>query len=475
MKPYAYPDKKVLMIDDEAEILEGYMLSLPVQGINNIECCQDSREVMNILANGEIAMVVMDLSMPHINGQELIGMITENYPNLPIVVVTGTKDIDIAIQCIKRGVYDYIIKPVEINRLVSNIKRAVELNQLKDEVHTLGRQLITKQLVHPEAFANIKTHNESMKAIFKYIEAIAPSPKPLIITGESGVGKELIAQTVHALSQRHGEFVPVNVGGLDDTLFADTLFGHKRGAFTGADKDRDGLIKKAEGGTLFLDEIGEIEPKSQVKLLRLLQENQYYPLGSDSPITCNIRTIIATNVDLKAKQEKGEFRKDLYYRLMTHYVDIPPLRERYEDLPLLLDFFLEKAALQLKRVKPKITNNIYSLLHTYHFPGNIRELEAIIYNTLSISEEEKFSYQSLENYIRQHTSRSKDSFNKNEETKVINIITNNSKLPSLKDTEEFLLQRALEMANGNQSIAAPLVGLTPSSFCRRLQKITKEE
>lgn len=472
MNSYKYPEKKVLLIDDEAEILEGYSLSLPLQGINNLELCQDSREVMGILQSKSIAVIVMDLSMPHISGQELITSITENYPDIPIIVVTGTKDIDIAIRCIKTGVYDYMIKPVEINRLVSNIKRTVELNQLKNEVHILGRQIINKELVHPEVFARIKTNNESMKSIFKYIEAVASSPKPLIITGESGVGKELVAQTVHLISNRPGEFVPVNVGGLDDTLFSDTLFGHRRGAFTSADKDRDGLIKKAENGTLFLDEIGEIDPKSQIKLLRLLQENQYYPLGSDTPFTCNIRTIIATNVDLKAKQEKGEFRRDLYYRLMTHYIDIPPLRERYEDLPLLLDHFVDKACKLLNKKKPELPHTVYQLLRTYHFPGNIRELEAIIYNTLSISEEGKFSQKSIENYIRQHTTKSRDQINTDEETKVINIITNNNKLPSLKEAEEYLLKRALEMANGNQSVAAPMVGLTPSSFCRRMQKIS---
>lgn len=314
-----------------------------------------------------------------------------------------------------------------------------------------------------------------MKSIFRYIEAIATSPKPLIITGESGVGKEIVAQVVHDLSQRPGEFIPVNVGGLDDNLFADTLFGHRKGAFTGAEKDRDGLIRKAEGGTLFLDEIGDIEPKSQIKLLRLLQENQYYPLGSDTPITCNIRTIIATNADLKEKQDRGEFRKDLYYRLMTHYINIPPLRERFEDLPVLLDHFLQKSCDILKRPFPAIPEGIFTLMRSYHFPGNIRELEAIVHNTISISQDGFFSMDAVEDYIKQHTSRGNYGIDGSENTKILNIITNNNKLPTLKEMEEYLLNKALEEAQGNQSIAAPMVGLTPSSFCRRLQKISVKE
>ncbi|MBN1698011.1 MAG: sigma-54-dependent Fis family transcriptional regulator [Spirochaetales bacterium] len=475
MNAYHSPEKPVLIVDDEQEILDGYDMALNKRGITNLSLCRDSRKVMSLLSERSYAVVILDLSMPYVSGQELIDLIRENYPEIPLVVITASKDIDTAIDCVQKGVYDYMIKPVEINRLVSNIKRAVELGQLQEEVKRLGQRCIKRDLEKPEAFSHIVTSHESILSIFRYVEAIAGSPKPVIITGESGVGKELVAQAIHTVSGRTGPFVPVNIAGLDDTMFADTLFGHKKGAFTGADSERRGFLKEAEGGILFLDEIGDLEEKSQVKLLRFLQENQYYPLGSDKAVTSHVRIIVATNTDLKEKYNKGAFRKDLYYRLMTHYIHVPPLRERLSDIPLLADYFIEKACQSLHKKKPEISDDFYSLLATYHYPGNVRELESILYNAMSLSKGGSISTDAIESYIGEHTDASMiitDDKRKSGGKKILGILTSNGELPTLKEMEEFLLKKALEKSHGNQSLAAPILGLTPSTLSRRLKKLS---
>ncbi|MBN2536076.1 MAG: sigma-54-dependent Fis family transcriptional regulator [Spirochaetales bacterium] len=470
-----YPGKPVLLVDDEEEILTGYNLALMKRGTTNIVLCDDSRKVMELLSLREYAAIILDLSMPYITGQELIEQIKESYPGLHIIVVTGVKDINIAIECIQKGVYDYLVKPVEINRLVSDIRRIVELIDLKQEVKELGRQIFSSDIKHPEVFSQLITADKAMMSIFKYAEAIASSPKPLLVTGESGVGKELIAQAVHTLSRREGRFIPVNISGLDDNMFSDTLFGHKKGAYTGATSDRDGLIRKAETGTIFLDEIGDLEQKSQVKLLRLLQENQYYPLGSDKALTGNVRVIAATNADLKDKQQKGEFRKDLYFRLMTHFIYIPPLRERMNDIPLLVDHFIKQTCKSLKKEIPDVPDVLYTVFSSYHYPGNIRELESMIYNGISLLTGNKFPLKMIEEYIAEYMPDN-DKYtipqNKHIKTKILSIITNTGELPDIEDAEEYLLRKALERMNGNQSLAAVLLGMTPSTFSRHLKKFS---
>ena len=264
----------------------------------------------------------------------------QEHPELPVIVLTGANDVETAVRCMKDGAFDYLLKPVDEARLESAVRRAIEIGAMRRENSTLKRYLLTDALEHPEAFAAIVTAAKSMRAIFQYAEAVAPTPLPILVTGETGVGKELIARAIHAPERPPGPFLPVNVAGLDDALFSDALFGHKRGGFTGADRDRPGLVEQAAGGTLFLDEIGDLSPASQVKLLRLLQEGTYYPIGSDVMKRADIRVLVATNRDLRALQASGGFRKDLYYRLQAHHLHLPPLRERREDLPLLVAHFL---------------------------------------------------------------------------------------------------------------------------------------
>jgi DNA-binding NtrC family response regulator len=462
-----YPPKPILIVDDEEDVLHSYKISLRYSGINNLILCDDSRKVKSTMDNQAISLIILDLFMPFISGQELLPMIIEKHPDIPVIVITGSNRVETAVECMKYGAFDYMVKPVERSRLTSGVKRALEMWELKQEVDILSKRMLADGLQHPETFKDIITISQKMKAIFKYTEAISKSPKSVLITGESGVGKELIAKALHSLSCQAGDFVAVNVGGLDDTLFSDTLFGHKEGAYTGAKASRKGLIEKAEGGTLFLDEIGDLESTSQIKLLRLLQENEYYPLGADVPRICNLRIITATNQDLKEKQRMGLFRNDLYYRLITHHIHIPPLRERLEDIPFLVDHFLAQAASTLHMKKPTIPKELNSFLATYHFPGNIRELQSMIFDAVSRHKSRILSLSVFKEYMNKHKEHQ---VKKWEETETGGKKINYSGgFPTLKEVEDFFIKEAMEKAAGNQSIAAQLLGIAQSTLSRRFK------
>ncbi len=352
MKQPLFPSNPILLVDDEAEMLRSFKLTLRSNGIGNVALCRDPRDVLPLLLKREAEVILLDLTMPFISGAELLSMIAGEFPGTPVIIVTGTNEVDTAVQCMKDGAFDYMVKPVEKRRLVSGVRRAIEIRELQLENRLLRERILSGGLENPDAFSRIVTNNRRMRSLFQYIETIAKSPQPVLITGETGVGKELMARAVHALSLRHGRFVTVNAAGIDDNAFSDTLFGHGKGAFTGADQMRKGLVEEAAGGTLLLDEIGDLGADSQVKLLGLVQEREYFPLGSDLPKMTDARIIGATNHDLQALRESCRFRKDLYYRLRAHHLHIPPLRERLDDLPLLVDHFLEKAARSLGGKKP---------------------------------------------------------------------------------------------------------------------------
>ena len=338
---------------------------------------------------------------------------------------------------------------------------------MRRENALLKERVLQNQVKQPEAFAEIITNSPQMHAIFKYIESIAPTSQPVLITGETGVGKERIADALHRLSGRKGGIVAVNIAGLDETTFSDTLFGHKRGAFTGAERARDGLIEKASNGTLFLDEIGDLSPSSQVKLLRLLQEHEYYPLGSDVPHLTNARIVVATNRNLLNLQEKGAFRADLYYRLLQHHIHVPPLRERLEDLPLLLDYFLQIAADELQKVRPTPPPELLTLLSVYDFPGNIRELQAMIFDAVSRHEGGVLSLCSFKKLILPESYGTAARERQNDGT-LETLYASLNRLPSLKESEDLLIQEALKRTGGNRTLTATLLGITRQTLHRWL-------
>ncbi len=457
---------KVLIIEDDPDLLMSYNTLLRASGIKDIITLQDGRQALDIIKDNHIATVVLDLYLPYISGTVLLEKMVAEFPSLPVIVVTAVNDIDTAVSCMKMGAFDYLVKPIDINRLVSSVKRALELYSLRMQVDSLRRHLLTDRLEHESVFSKIITRNKKMRAIFHYVEAIAKTRQPVLITGETGVGKELIARAIHELSGRKGEFVAVNVSGVDDTIFSDTLFGHVKGAFTGAITDREGLIVKASGGTLFLDEIGDLKEASQVKLLRLLQEERFYPLGSDIPRHAEVRVIAATNQDLSRLIDEGRFRKDLYYRLCTHHIHVPPLRERTEDIPLLVEYFLEEASRELNKKKPTVPVQLTDLLRSYHFPGNVRELRAMVYDAIASHDSGVLSLETFRKAIDKHRNIPAREITSSEP--IINSIF--GRFPTLKEMEEYLVREALRLSGGNQRIAASMLGITRQALNKRLKK-----
>lgn len=467
-----HPQLPVLIVDDEMQTLNSFDFVLRSASMNHTIRCQDSRKVMAIFSSQEIEVMLLDLSMPYVSGEELLSMVTRDFPEVPVIVITGSNDVDTAVRCMKSGAFDYMVKPVEKSRLISGVKRAIEIRELQRENKWLRAQVLSDRLEHPEVFSEIITNSPAMKSIFQYIEAISLSPQPVLITGETGVGKELVARAIHRLSRRAGAFVPVNIAGLDDNVFADTLFGHRKGAFTGADQTRSGLVEQAAGGTLFLDEIGDLNPASQVKLLRLSQDGEFFPLGSDVAKRSDARVLVATNQDLEALQSSGRFRKDLFYRLCAHHVHLPPLRERREDLPLLTDYFLETASQTLGKKKPTPPGELFALLSTYHFPGNLRELQSMILDAVSSHKSGKLSMEVFKSYIRQkHPTFDVDS--KQLPSGQVSLLSFSEQLPTFKQAEQSLISEAMKRAKGNQAIAAQMLGITRQALNKRLKGINQ--
>jgi len=472
MEETLFPSYKILLVDDEAPWLRSLAIILERSaGINNSVKCLDSRQVMDILAAGEVGIVLLDLTMPHLSGEELLPMIAEEYPDVPVIILSGMNQLETAINCMKLGAFDYFVKTDEEERLVNGVLRTIKMLELQRENLEMSSQFLSDTLHCPEAFQEIVTQDPAMLAIFKYLELVTKSKQPILVTGESGTGKELFARAIHLCGKGSGPLVPVNVAGLDDTIFADTLFGHVKGAFTGANEARKGLVENASGGTLFLDEIGDLNQVSQLKLLRLLQEGEYVPLGSDRPKRLEARIVVATNQDLLARQAAGTFRKDLYYRLNIHHVCIPPLRDRLGDLPLLIDYFLDEIARLLQTSKPAVPREVFLRLANYSFPGNVRELKSLLYDAVSAGKSKVLSVAAFEkvlgpvgkNFVRRS----------GETGRVQNCFEQCAQLPTIQEAIEQLVSEALVRADNNQTLAARLLGISQPALSKRLKQRRK--
>lgn len=466
MKKTIYPDMSILIIDDEDIILNSFKRVLNYAGINNIILCNDSRKVKETLEKDSIQLILLDLLMPHISGEKLLNSISEHYPEIPIIIITGVREVETAIKCMHSSAFDYLIKPVEEDTLISSVEHGIRFREMQTEIISLKQSLFKDGLSNPQCFAKIITQNKEMMSIFQYLEAIASSSQPVLISGETGVGKELIAEAIHECSNRKGKFIKVSIAGLDETMFSDTLFGHTKGAFTGADKSRDGLIKSAVNGTLFLDEIGDLIEVNQIKLLRLLQEKEYLPLGSDESLRTNARIVTATNQNLKENVKAGKFRKDLYFRLRTHHIHIPALRERLDDLPVLIHYFLPKAEKELGIPDLNIGEKLINNYLDYEFPGNVRELIAMIYDDVA-----KLKTSSLDRLPFKKNVPIEQVQNIPESSSVENSADYYSRLhrlPTLRHATLLLIKEALKRTNGNKTIAANLLGITRQTIIKYL-------
>ncbi|MDR1933808.1 MAG: sigma-54 dependent transcriptional regulator [Spirochaetales bacterium] len=462
----AFARPSILVVDDDPILMEYLRILLQGHGYDRLRLCSDDRNVMSLLAGEKFDLVLLDLHLPHVSGRSLLQNIHEKYPDIPVVIITVEDTVDVAVECMKAGAFDFLLKPVSESRLLPTIRHAATIRELQSRVNQL-EQTPNWELNHPEAFQEIITVSDVMRSIFAYIEAIRASSKAVLVTGESGTGKELIARIIHKISGRRGRFVPVNVSGLDDTLFSDTLFGHVKGAFSGADSVRKGFIEQAAEGTLFLDEIGDLEPVSQIKLLRLLQEGEFYPLGTDTPGRCRARIIAATNADLKARQLDKSFRPDLYYRLMAHHIELPSLRDRPEDLAPLIRHFVTEAAGQLSKQPPKVPKDLVSLLSSYRFPGNIRELSSLLYDAVSRNDSGRLDIVFFREYIDKHGGGAEVQEGRFSALSLFRT----DKLPTLREAEDVLIREALKISGGNQSAAARLIGVSQSTLSRRQKEM----
>ncbi len=464
MSIHSFPEHPVLLVDDEPQALESFAMILDFNGINNLLPCQDESQVMDMLINNDVEAVLLDMIMPTRSGESLLDEITLRFPDIPVIMITAVNDVQTAFRCMHKRAFDYLTKPADADQLSSTVKRAIEYRLVKRQNSLLVHHILTDSLKRPEAFSAIVTQDRKMMSLFMYCEAIAHGNEPVLITGETGVGKELFAKAIHLASGRRGEFVAVNAAGVDDHSFSDTLFGHRKGAFTGAAEVRSGLIEMAAGGTIFLDEIGDLSGASQVKLLRVIQGREYFPLGSDKPRPVEARIVVATNKELDLLAKDGSMRQDLYYRLRTHHVHIPPLRERINDVRQLLDHYVEEAAREFGKSRPHYPPELVQHLMAHNFPGNIRELRAMVYDAVG---KHSFGVMSI-GCFREHMDRG------HAETQgpagAAGIFQGLEKLPTIKEVCESLVAEAMSRSRNNQRLAAAMLGITPSAANKRLRK-----
>lgn len=463
--------RPILVVDDEPMILDAMGTALRSGGYHDVRTASSADEALAVLRAEPCALATLDLYLGETMGLDLFPQLRDVQPGLPVIVITGAEEVDLAVRSIRLGASDYLVKPVDKTRLLTSVRNALEAAELARENDRLRVSILSGELSDPDAFASITTADPAMLSVFQYIEAIAPTSLPLLLTGETGTGKELVARAVHGASGRDGEFVPVNVAGLDDTLFSDTLFGHRKGAFTGAASDRVGMIARAAGGTLFLDEVGDLSLESQIKLLRLLQEHEYYPLGSDRPLRSDARLVFAANRPLEQLVEERLFRQDLYYRLRSHSVTLPPLRERREDIPMLVEQFATEAADELGRPVPDIPAQALRALQTYDYPGNIRELRGLVFDEVLRAGGGPVSVARLQGTLGSVPAFEDDAApSSGEGDGIRTVYARLDTLPALREATDALVDEAVGRAGGSVTEAARMLGLTRSALSKRLSR-----
>ena len=447
----------ILVVDDERQALLACRLALLAGGLGPVTDCEDPREALRLIQEKEFTLALLDLSMPGMSGEELLEAFRQKHPEMPIVILTAFNDAETAMRCIRAGAHDYLIKPIDKDRLLTTVRRALETRALRNENVRLKDHLLGREGVDDPAFRSMATRDEGMKGLFHYAKAISESAEPVLITGETGTGKDLMARAIHALSGRKGEFVALNVAGLEEQLFNDVLFGHAKGAFTSAMQARDGLLQKAKGGTIFLDEIGDVELPLQSKLLRVIESGEYYAAGSDKLLRSDARVVVATNRDVQELCRSGKMRRDLFYRLDVHHLHLPPLRERGNDVLLLAQLFADAAAESLKRPPVRLGNDAEEVLMAYAWPGNVRELKAVMTDAVSRAPSGELSADMMN-----HKLASGEKIQR-----LAPVVPD--RLPTLREATESLIQSALRQAGGNQRVAANILGISQPALSKRLK------
>jgi len=443
----------ILIIDNEKRMCGVLKAALELDN-HRVETAYDGEAGIAKFMKGDFDIVITDLKMPGRDGIEVLEQVKKTSPEAEVILMTAYATAQTAVEAMRKGAYDYLIKPFEMVEMKLKVKQILEKKQLAKENVALKSKLKDKY-----SLENIIGQSEAMQKVYQMVEKVAPRDATVLIRGESGTGKELIAEAIHRLSRRaDGKFIAVNCAALPETLLESELFGHEKGAFTGAEKQKLGRFELASGGTIFLDEIGDVPLSVQVKLLRVLQSKQFSRLGSEQTIQVDVRTIAATNRNLEELMKQGTFREDLYYRLNVFPIYLPPLRERREDIPELVVHFLKKH----DQPEDKIDAQAMRALMNYHWPGNIRELENIIERMIILSGDDKITVDLLPPQFSGAIAP-RDS---------LSIEIPDQGL-SIDDVERQLINSALRKAGGNKSKAAKLLGITRRKLYSMVERLNR--
>jgi DNA-binding NtrC family response regulator len=447
---------KIIVIDDEIDFLESVRRGLITSGFKGIQTESDPQRAIDTVENSKgLEVALIDITMPGMDGVQVLEEIKKCRPQIECIMMTALDEARTAVNCLKKGAYDYLVKPVSKEELISSIQRALERKRLVD-ILNLGQKKSVPELKKPAAFASIVTRNKQMLRILKIAELHATSDSPVLITGETGTGKELLSHAIHTASDRCSRpFTPINMDAITDSLFDSEFFGHTKGAFTGADKDRAGYLESTHKGTLFMDEIGNLVPALQGKLLRVLQSGEFIKIGTNIPRNVDLRIIAATNKDLDKMMATGRFRKDLYYRLSGSWLHLPPLRERMDDVPLLADFFMKEIG---GPDCAEMGEGVMDVLMAYDYPGNIRELKSIIHSALSLAQGNPVSIGCLPVNIQQ-------------KVKAMKAIgpTDEKPIPTLAELEKGHIINVYRTVNKNKAESARVLGIGINTLRRKLK------
>ena len=445
----------ILVVDDDEGLLLSIKATLVSSGLSEPALLSDSRDALKLVRQHDFQLILLDLMMPHLSGLEVLEKIKNEFPNIECVIVSASDEIATAVQAMSLGASDYLVKPLNSEKLIALVHRTLEKNNLRDELARFGRKKVFSELRHPQAFADMVAEDESMALVFHQVEAVAGTDYSVVINGESGTGKEMLARVIHSLSKRSkAPFYAVNMASFSKTIFEDEFFGHAKGAYTDASSERRGFFEAAQGGTLFLDEITELDPSLQAKLLRVIEEREFYRLGSTEIRNVDVRIIAATNRDINEEIIKGRFRADLFYRINMYNIKIPPLRERKDDiLPLAAHFLKIHAKANNKKIQG-LAPDLAERLVQFSFPGNVRELENMIAAAVLLESGKTLTLASVRNLMP---------YNGPERRKHLELLT-------LSELEKRHIERVLKVTGGNRPKAAKILGVNVTTVYRKIEK-----
>ena len=450
-------DFRILVADDEKNVRAGLAEAMKMDGYDIVQA-EDGQTALKALLKTEIDLVIADLRMPKLSGAELLKKVSAAYPTVPVIILTGHGTVDNAVQAMRDGAYDFLTKPVDLERLGMLVKRALERRELIRKHRELQEEI---QRLERRKSGEMLGKSLAITRIFERIEQVAPTRAGVLITGESGTGKELVANAIHAQSPRkNAPFIKVHCAALPESLLESELFGHEKGAFTGAASQRKGRFELADGGTIFLDEIGEIDKFTQVKILRVLQEKEFERVGGEKTLTVDVRILAATNRNLENETANGNFRQDLYYRLNVVNIAMPPLRERVEDIALLAAQFIKESAAENGKDIQGIGPKALTRLQAYSWPGNIREFRNIIESAVVLGKGKYIDIEDLPSHIREGSDDS--------------IVAVPVGIP-FTEVEKLVLRANINVFGGNKSRAADALGIGRRTLHRKIQEYGLED